>query len=577
MSKNALRSDRSAAAGGNAKPKDSLAAARANELQKAIAHHQGGRLNEAEIGYRKFIEADPTSAAVFRLLGLAVMGRGDLAQAIVLFEEAIRLTPTFVEAHLGLGNAHAAQGKLPEAEADYGRVLALDPKHLEALNNLGNCLQARRRFDEAESVFRRAIAINPKLAELNNNLGNALQAAKKPDEAIAAFREAIALKPDFPQAHSNLGNMLKAENQLSEAVESYRRALALNPNYIDALNNLANALHAQGLSSEAITTYRRSQELQPAQGDAYFYESLVHLARGDLLEGFAEYEYRWISILRHARRTFAQPIWLGESDLRGRTILLHAEQGLGDTLQFVRYASLAAERGAIVLLEVQPALKSLLTGFPGVQSIFARGDPLPAFDLHCPLLSLPHAFRTTLETIPLPGPSLHVPADRAAHWQHRLPPGPSLRIGLMWTGNLHHVNDRNRSVSLEVLRPLLGQGGVEFYSLHKDYRSADERRLATSLGIVDWAEEISDFENTAALISRLDLVISVDTSMAHLAGALGRPVWLLLPLCPDWRWLLQRPDSPWYPGMRLFRQERAGDWTQPIEAVGAALAGLTKT
>jgi len=554
----------------------SPAGRRAAELQTAMGHHRGGRLTEAEAGYRKLLHAEPDDAAVLRLLALVMMSRGDWARAVELFERALRRRPEMVAAHLGLGSALTAQGKRLEAEAAFERSLALDPQNLEALNNLGNSRLVRRRFTEAATAFRRALAINPRLPELHNNLGNALQGEKKPDEAIGAFREAIALKPDFPEAHSNLGNMLKAQNQLPEAVAAYRRALELRPGYIEALNNLGNALHASGLSSEAIATYRRSQALQPAQGDAYFYESLVHLALGDLAKGFAEYEGRWKSDLRAGRRDFPQPLWLGEPALTGRTLLLHAEQGLGDTLQFVRYAALAVERGATVVLEVQPALQSLLSRFPGVQAVVAKGDPLPAFDLHCPLLSLPHAFRTTLETIPARAPYLSAAAERVAHWRSRLPRGPRgrPRVGLVWAGNPNHNNDRNRSVPLALLRPLFAPGSADFYSLQKDERSADERQLAAALGMVDLAPELGDFDDTAAALAELDLVISVDTSVAHLAGALGRPVWVLLPLNPDWRWLLRRGDSPWYPSMRLFRQERAGDWTRPVAELAAGLAGL---
>jgi len=510
------------------------------------------------------------------LLGLILLGRGEPARAAQLFNRALQVAPDLLEAHIGLGNALAAQGKLREAEAALARALSLDPKNIEALNTLGNCLQAMRRFGEAEAVFRQAIAINPTFAELHNNLGNALQAVNKLDEAVAAFREAIALKPDFPEAYSNLGNMLKARNELPEAEASYRRALELNPRYVDALNNLGNTLFAQGFGDEAIATYRRSQEMQPDQGDAYFYESLAQLGLGNLETGFFQYEARWKSILRHARRLFSQPLWLGEPELKVRTILLHAEQGLGDTLQFSRYAALVAAGGATVFLEVQPALKSLLSGLPGVSAVFAKGEQLPSFDFHCPLLSLPHACRTTLATIPPPGAPLTVSADRATYWQRRLPSGSRPRVGLMWSGNPHHVSDRNRSMSLEDLRPLLAQGGVDFFSLQKDYRSEEERQRAMSLGVNDLSAEIADFDSTAALVAQLDLVISVDTSMTHLAGALDRPVWLLLMFCPDWRWLLHRTDSPWYPRTRLFRQERPGDWAKPVETIEALLGGLVK-
>jgi tetratricopeptide (TPR) repeat protein len=544
---------------------------RAADLQRAMAHQQKGNVKEAEACYRSLLLVEPNDATVIRLLGLLHLYRGDFIAAIGLFERALRVNPDLVDAHVGLGNAFAAQGKLPAAEAAYNRALKLDSKNLEALNNLGNTLQRMRRFAEAASALRSGISINPKLAELHNNLGNALQAEKNLDEAVAAYREAILLKPDFAQAHNNLGNVLKARNDLPDAVTSYERALALNPRYVEALNNLGNTLHAQGRSAEALLSYGRSLQVKPDQGDAPFYESLVHLTLGDLAQGFAKYEHRWRSDLRSALRPFAQPQWLGDVDLKGKVLLLHAEQGLGDSLHFVRYAPLAAERGATVILEVQPVLKRLLRNVPGVQIVLAKGEPLPAFDLHCPLLSLPYAFRTTLFNIPSPASFLTIPPGQSDFWRDRLAMRPHPRVGLMWTGNPHHLNDRNRSLPLAQLHSLLDGRKGTFYSLQKEYRSDEERLAARQMGIIDLSAEIGDFESTAALVAQLDLVISVDTSMAHLAGSLDRPVWILLPFCPDWRWMLQRTDTPWYPSARLFRQERPADWSRPIRELTAAL------
>lgn len=462
----------------------------------------------------------------------------------------------------------------PTAGAACERALALNPADLAALNNLGNLLHARRRFPEAEATFRRALALEPRLAELHNNLGNVLQAVRNHGAAVAAYRQAIALRENFPEAHNNLGNVLKAQNQLAAAADSYRRALALNPRYAEAHTNLGNTLLALGRAPAALAAYRRSQQLQPAKGDAYFYESLALLLGGDLAVGFALYEQRWRSELKGARRSFAQPLWLGRTPLAGQTLLLHAEQGLGDTLQFVRYAALAAAAGARVILEVQPPLKPLLAGSPGVSAVVAAGEPLPPFDLHCPLLSLPHAFATTLSTIPAPVPYLAAPAGQTAHWRERLGPPTGPRIGLVWSGNRQHLNDRNRSVPLAVFQAAIASVPGKFFSLQKEYRDADERAAATALGLVDLSAEITDLCDTAAIIGQLDLVISVDTAVAHLAGALGKPVWVLLPAAPDWRWLTGRTDSPWYPTLRLFRQEQPGDWSAPVQHVRAALAQM---
>ena len=538
-------------------------------LQTALDHHRAGRWQEAEAGYRAVLRTEPHNAPVHRLLGLTALHRGDLALAIRSFTEALRLRPDLVEAHVELGNALAAQGKLADAEAAYRRALAVHPQHLDALNQLGNFLQARRRFTEAATIFHQALTVDPQRPELHNNCGNALQADKNPAAAIAAYRAALALKPDFPEAHNNLGNVLRAEGQLADAIAAYERALALRPNYPDALNNLGNALNALGRTADALAVYRQSQQLQPAHGDAYFYESLALLSLGELAAGFARYEYRWRSELRGAQRVFPQPLWLGDTDLAGKTLLLYAEQGLGDTLQFVRYAALAAARGATVILEVQPALLPLLRGLSGVQTVIAQGDPLPAFDLHCPLLSLPHAFRTTLESIPARVPYLAPSPERAAHWRDRLAAAPRPRIGVMWSGTPHNKNDRNRSVPLELLRPVLAATRAQFHSLQKEYRSPDELRLAAELGIVDHSADLENFDDTAALIAQMDLVITVDTATAHLAGALGAPTWVLLPFAPDWRWLLHRDDTPWYPTLRLFRQTQPGDWAPALTALAA--------
>ena len=348
----------------------------------------------------------------------------------------------------------------------------------------------------------------------------------------------LALRPDHAEAYYNRGIALQSMLRLPEALESYRRAVALRPDY---------AL-------------------------AHWNESLCRLLMGDFEGGWREYEWRReVREFAPQYHDFPRPLWLGEQEVAGRTILLHAEQGFGDTLQFCRYASLLAARGARVILEVQPPLKSLLTRLSGPAMVLAQGEPLPEFDLHCPLMSLPLACGTTLDTVPAAERYLTADPERVAACSARLGNTARPRVGLVWSGNPAHGNDYARSIALVDLLGSLDGAGVTFVSLQKDVRSHDRATLAARADILHCGEELRDFDDTAAWIEAMDLVISVDTSVAHLAGALGKPVWVLLPYAPDWRWLLEREDSPWYPTARLFRQPRSGDWDGVLLAVACAL------
>jgi hypothetical protein len=324
--------------------------------------------------------------------------------------------------------------------------------------------------------------------------------------------------------------------------------------------------------AEAADALRQAHTLKPGMPEALFNESLLRLLQGDYAAGWRLHEHRWATEQRGAGRGFGAPLWLGDAPVAGRTILLHAEQGLGDTLQFARYAPLLAERGARVILEVPPPLVALLAGLGGVERIVARGEPLPVFELHCPLLSLPLAFGTTIDTIPAAVPYVSVPESHRRKWAARVPSGGVRRVGLVWYGNRQHRNDRLRSLPAEALGPLLTMAGVQWHCLQKGAGSAADAAVAASARMVNLTAEIADFADTAAYLEQLDLVVTVDTSVAHLAGALGRPVWVLLPFVPDWRWLLEREDSPWYPTARLFRQPALRDWDAVLRRVAAALA-----
>jgi hypothetical protein len=361
--------------------------------------------------------------------------------------------------------------------------------------------------------------------------------------------------------------------RLEEALESYARARAIKPDYAEALYNQGNALVMLGRHREALASYERALAIKPDHAEAQWNQGLARLRLGDFRAGWKQYEWRWQRPDGvKSQRSFAQPVWTGQQSLQGKTILLHAEQGLGDTIQFVRYATLVARRGAKVMLEVQRTLKGLLARVEGVAGIVGRGEELPAFDLHCPLLSLPLAFGTELSSIPASVPYLAATDDRIETWSARLPPRKGLRVGIAWSGNAKHKDDRNRSIALARLAHLFAAPGVQFVSLQKDARDGEAEVLRDIPGFLDLGPELKDFADTAALISLIDLVISVDTSTAHLAGAMGKPVWVLLPFSPDWRWLLEREDSPWYPTARLFRQPMIGDWESVIGRMRRELA-----
>ncbi|MBI5381748.1 MAG: glycosyltransferase family protein [Opitutae bacterium] len=547
-------------------------AAHAPSFSTAQSLVQSGQLNQARAVLEKIIAADPRHFDALSLLGNLLVSRREFEPGIRLLETAVHLHPNVAAAHLNLGNALLSARQLERAAAAYRQAIAADLDLVFAHANLGIAAEAQGKPEEAVAAYREALRLNPNSAQIVNNLGNALQTLRRSDEAIAAYRQAITLKPDYPEPHNNLGNVFKALNRYDEAIAAYRQAIALKPDYIEALNHLANTLAAQGQRAEAIAVYRQSEALQPDQGDAYFYESLVHLVQGDFATGLPLYEYRWKSDQKLTLRRFPQPQWRGQEPLAGKTILLHGEQGLGDTLQFARFVSVLAAQGAKVFLSVQPPLKALLADLPDAAGVFAYGDRLPAFDFHCPLLSLPLALGLTLATIPAPTSYVHAPALDRTRWPEVPPAGRELRVGLVWSGNPNHKQDHNRSLPLTWFRQIVRTPRCRFFSLQKEPRPDDAAALAAMPEVMDLTSRLADFRNTAALVGELDLIITVDTSVAHLAGALGRRTWVLLPFSPDWRWLLERTDSPWYPTLRLFRQPAAGAW-EPVEAaVRAELA-----
>jgi tetratricopeptide (TPR) repeat protein len=472
------------------------------------------------------------------------------------------------------GDVCEAQGAWDEAIMYYRRALELQPGLLEARNKLSIALGRRGRLAEAIAGFRLVLEQQPAFADAHYNLGVALGQLGQLDEAIAAYRRVLALDPDFVAAHYNLGIALNERGSVDEAIDEYRRVLEIKPGHAEARNNLGSALREAGRIDEALATYRQMLEMHPESDKAKFHYSILLLLSGEFERGWPLYEARW-KMTSTGERQFPQPAWDGEC-VAGRRILIHAEQGLGDSIQFFRYARLLAKRGAEVVAECQRSLLDLFRSAPGVSALVAAGDPLPRFDLHVPMLSLPRLFQTNVESIPAEIPYVFAEPQRRDVWSKRLGGLQSpLKVGLAWTGNPENPALRKRHMALDVLAPLLRLGGVDFISLQVGPGSEQIPQLPAAASIIDHTSHIRDFADTAALLAELDLVISVDTAVAHLAGAMGLPAWTLLPFAPDWRWGLRGDHTPWYPAMRLFRQPAVGDWNSVIQLVAKELERFT--
>jgi tetratricopeptide (TPR) repeat protein len=536
-------------------------------------HHNLGNIlrtldrpGEAITCYERALALAPGSVDTLYNLGNTCQDLGQSERAAAHFERALRLNPEAIELHNNLGTALQDLGRFDEAIGCYRKALALRPDRVESLDNLGGALQAQGKLDEAQACYERALALRPDRAESNIGLGVVMRAKGRLEDAVARHQQALAVSPDHPDAHNNLGIALIDLGRRAQAITHHERAVALQPGRAELHYNLGSVLQRQGLYAEALACYGRALALNPAYAKAHLNRSLALLLRGEFDEGWQEYEWRYA--VNVYDRKFERPLWSGEP-LGGASILIHAEQGLGDTLQFIRYIPSVTERGGRVVLEVPASLVRLARTIPGPAEVVAAGDPLPTFECHCPLLSLPRVFKTNLATIPNAVPYLRVPADAAAGWAERIPTMPGLRVGVVWAGTTVGAID------LQLLQSLWEVDGITWFSLQVGDRSGDISSLA-GVEMTDLSPWLTDFAETAAAVCRLDLVISVDTSVAHLAGALGRPTWLLLRYPPEWRWLLDRDDSPWYPTARLFRQRKEGDWPCVAREVATALAQMAR-
>jgi Flp pilus assembly protein TadD len=466
-----------------------------------------------------------------------------------------------------------------EAAALFANAAEIDPTCGVAYLNRAFALRELRDWTGALASIDRAIAIAPDCADAHFCRGDILKDLKHWEEALASFGRAFALAPRHVEALCNQGNSLRELQRWVEALEVYDRAIALKPDYATVHMNRATVLRELNRFEDALAGYDCAISLEPGYASAYVNRGILRLSRGQFEQGWSDYEWRWEDTAGSAfkeRRQFREPRWRGQEDIAGKTLLLYGEQGYGDTLQFCRYVTLLAQMHARVILEVPSKLVTLLADLEGVSRIVARGSALPAFDCHCPLMSVPLALKTTLHTIPDAGKYLCGDAGKVAHWQEALRGRSLPKIGLAWSGNPLHVSDRHRSIGLGQLMQGLPRG-FEYISLQSDVRATDAPTLASTPHLSDFGTALHDFSDTAALCECLDLVISVDTSIAHLSGALRKPTWVLLAATPDWRWLCDRSDSPWYPSVTLYRQDARRSWACVLERVAADLSRVFST
>lgn len=534
------------------------------------------KFSEAIEALEMAVEVAPRSPEALNNLGNAYKESHEPAKAARYYRRALALSADFVMAHANLANCLVELGELAQAEQHAHRAIELNPQSFEGWSALACTEERRGDYVRAIEVLKKALDVFPDQADWLLQLGSTYILAKQHDAAIDVLQRALQCRPQFVEAMSNLGKALFEAGRLEEAERVLKEAIALRPTMCPLHVNLANVYVAMKQHVAAQACFDEVFRLDPENASAHFVLGMVLLVEGDFDRGWCEYNYRWqIDTYKEGLKRLNAPQWCGE-DLHGKTLLVHAEQGIGDSLHFCRYLALAKVRGARVIFECQPAIKRLMSSVRGCDVLIARGDALPDFDMHVPLLNLPAVLGTRFETIPAAVPYLQADDEAKLMWINRLAQlGGDMKVGIVWAGNPEHANDHNRSMRLAQLAPLASVSGICWVSLQKGGR-VETQSGDIQFDMVDWADELADFSDTAALVDALDLVIAVDTSVAHLAGGLNKPVWVMVPFAPDWRWLLDRTDSPWYPSMRLFRQAVRGDWASVVADVVQALHELTK-
>ena len=519
-------------------------------------------LDTALQNWEQAIALKPDWPEAYHACGNVLLELRRYGDAVASFDKAIALKPDYSPAYNSRGNALQALRRFDEAVETYDNAIAFKADYAVAYSNRGNALQSLNRFEEAIESYGKAIALRPDYCDAYNNRGVALRRLGRFDEARQDFESAIALMPDHAGLHNNRGNALVALGRFEDAIESYDTAIALSPHYPDVYDNRGVALKELKRFDEAMESFGKALALKPDYHEAIFNRALLYLLMGRFDIGWRDYELRKNTREHVSDRSWGKPLWLGETDISGKTILVDWEQGFGDVIQMCRYLNLLKKAGATVLFLPQKNLRTLMLGLDADVCIIDHDTMVPEFDLHCSVMSLPFAFKTDIGSIPSAS-YISADKDKVALWRDRLGRKTKLRVGVVWKGNA--FPGKSRSIELERFQRLFNPR-LEFISLQKEVTDA-ERSLLDRAGVLHAGDAFADFSDTAALCVLMDLVISIDTSVAHLAGALGVPVWVLLTWAPDWRWLLDRDDSPWYPSMRLFRQKAQGDWNSVLERV----------
>jgi tetratricopeptide (TPR) repeat protein len=540
-------------------------------------YHDQLQFKEAIYYYLKTVQVKPDLIEAHYNTGLAYQELNKLDDAIDSYDKALQIKPDYPEAHNNKGKALKDKGNLEEALTCFQRAIQLKQDFAEPYFNLGDALSYLGQMETAIQNYRLALRYRPNMIEAYNNLGNALKNQGDFDAAIDNYRQVARLKPDLAEAHYNLGSTLRLKEAFDEATTHLQQALQLKTDYAEAYNNLGLTYKEQGNLDQAIKNFSRALRIKPQLAEAHWNRSFTYLLNVNFMDGWRDYEWRfqqakWKTLYPHR---YNGSRWDGIT-CPDKTIFIHDEQGLGDTLQFVRYIPLVKSRCQRVIFETRKSLIPLLQGFPGIDKIVVRSSyPNSAenWDIYVPLLSLPKIFETKLETIPAKVPYIYADAGKVAYWQDRLA-GNEFKVGIVWAGRPLHTNDRNRSCKLKQFLPLSKIPGIQLIGLQKGEATAQTQNMPAETVLTNYGEEFEDFTDTAGLIENLDLVISVDTAVAHLAGAMGKPVWVLLPFVPDWRWMMNREDSPWYPSMRLFRQKTHGEWAPVFQRVEEELTTL---
>ena len=541
-------------------------------LQQSQSLQQAGQFEEAAIGFEKLRKLYPTYPPILNSLGIVYLQLGKFKDGCKLLEKSLQLDPKQAMVFYNLGRAYQNQGQFNDAINPYQKALKIQPDFIDALDKLGICYHSLGRYEEAVQYFNQMVSANPKNSVGHNGRGISLYALGQYQEAFSSLNHALAINDKAPEIHNNIGLCLHKLNKLEDAIYHYGLALQLNPNYADAYSNRGLTFQALRKTDQATNDFDRCLLINPKHADAHWNKALIKISLGEYEEGWKLYEWRWKSFSKKWARHYDNPLWLGEESLNRKSILIYPEQGYGDFIQFYRYIPKLQALGAKVILETPAPLINLITESSTNIEIVESGKKLPKFDFQCPIMSLPLAFKTNLDSIPNDIPYLSANEEKNKKWENKLGINIRKRIGIAWSGSKDHKNDHNRSIALEKLAPIIKMP-FEFHSLQNVIRESDQAFFDNSI-INNHQNDLHDFSETAALIEQMDLVITVDTAIAHLAGSLSRPFFLLLPMVSDYRWMLEISDSPWYPTATLFRQNELSSWGQVISKIKHEMANI---